>query len=164
MTVRRSLPVHNATGTHPSSQQQQLLIPGRGRPGFAINLVGVTHQAHSNWGVRDSGKNWEVYKWIGRHLLFFLKFLFYVSVRWKPSRSVRTIAEPWDIGYGGGGQWSWKKWMSPGQSQNPGQEVSHQCEQLLRHIPPAGGGRLLSGEQLEVASVPVDDVRQARIT
>ena len=30
--------------------------------------------------------------------------------------------------------------------------------------PPAGGGRQLSGGQLEVASVPVNDVHQARIT
>ena len=35
---------------------------------------------------------------------------------------------------------------------------------LERRIPPAGGGRLLSGGQPEAASVPVDDVHQAQIT
>ena len=41
---------------------------------------------------------------------------------------------------------------------NPGQEVSHQCEQQLGRTSPAGDSRQLSGGQLEVASVPVDDV------
>ena len=46
-------------------------------------------------------------------------------------------------------------------SQSPGQQVSHQCEQQLGRIP---RDRQLSGGQPEVASVPVDDVHQARIT
>ena len=47
------------------------------------------------------------------------------------------------------------------------QEESHECEKHLGRIPPAGGGRQLSergGGRLEVASLPVDDVHQARIT
>ena len=42
-----------------------------------------------------------------------------------------------------------------GETKNPGHEGL---------IPPAGGGRLLSGGQPEAASVPVDDVHQARST
>ena len=49
-------------------------------------------------------------------------------------------------------------------NQNLSQEVSHQCEQQLGRIPPAGDDRQLSGGRLEAASVPVDDVHQAGIT
>ena len=45
--------------------------------------------------------------------------------------------------------------MNPGETKNPGHE---------ERIPPAGGGRLLSGGQLESAFAPVDDVHQARST
>ena len=37
---------------------------------------------------------------------------------------------------------------------NPGREVSHQCEKHLGRIPPAGGGRQLSGGRYEIGHLP----------
>ena len=62
-------------------------------------------------------------------------------------------------GGGGGGTVALgEKWTSPGRSQNPGQEASHQCEKHLGRIPPAGGGRQLPGCDARSATYPVDDV------
>ena len=78
---------------------------------------------------------------IYRTLVFFF-------VGWKPFRSVQTIAELWDIGgyRGWGDSGPGGNGRYPGEAKNPGHE---------RRIPPAGG-------QPEAASLPVNDVHQAR--
>ena len=81
--------------------------------GLVITKVGAVRQSSQFDGCGP----------VGIQQLAYLPPTFLAFVGWKPFRSVRTIAELWDIRWGRGGvQRCWEKWTSPRQSPNPGRD------------------------------------------